>query len=104
VAASLPADPVGFRVHGRYGLLGVVLAAEREDEEPPLLVVRGGMSDALTFYVPEGWVRSVSKETRVLLVDADIGDFVPSLQRDGTVELRTEGSSPGTDVPPAITA
>jgi hypothetical protein len=93
VGAPIPADPVGFRVHGRHGPLGVVLAAEEEDESPPVLVVRGGMSDALTFYVPEDWVRAVSEETRILLVDADIGDFVPSLRRDGTVELRTEGGA-----------
>jgi hypothetical protein len=94
VGAPIPADPVGFRVHGRYGLLGVVLAAGQEEgESPPVLVVRGGMSEALTFYVPEDWVRAVSEETRILLVDADIGDFVPSLRRDGTVELRTEGGS-----------
>jgi hypothetical protein len=80
-------DLDGFRVLGRSGVLGVVAAAEQPERN--LLIVRGGVSGALTYHVPLDHVRTVSPETRTVHLDLDVTDFVPSLRPDGKIELRT---------------
>jgi len=83
-------DIVGFRVFGRHGELGVVVGVRDERAEPDsrVIVVLGGVSDALTYYVPAARVRALSSEHRSVHVDVDLTDFVPHLHEDGTIELR----------------
>jgi hypothetical protein len=82
-------DLVGFEVHGRHGVLGVVVAVT-----PPeagigaQMKVQGGRSDALLYVIPVVRVSAVAHDRRTVLLDADVGDFVPRLQDDGIVELR----------------
>lgn len=81
---------VGFRVHGRNGELGVVVdLTGSEEANSRLIVVRGGVSNALTYYVPVDRVRAKCSKNRTVHVDIDLADFVPHLEEDGTIELRT---------------
>jgi hypothetical protein len=85
---SLLSNLAGYRVIGRHGFLGTVVDVDTvlgDGEES--IVFRGGISDALQFHVPAALVRSVSTRTRTLTLDVDVGDFVPRLGQDGTVEL-----------------
>src|SRR5574337_617565 len=79
---------VGFRAFGRYGELGTVVSTEQLEPGGSVLVVRGGVSEGLTYYVPVALVRTIVPEQRTMLVAADLTDFVPTLGADGTVELR----------------
>jgi hypothetical protein len=82
-------DIVGFRVLGTHGELGVVVdIAATTETDRPLIVVRGGISNALTYYVPSDRVRTFSRRSRMIHVDVDLVDFVPHLDEDGTIELR----------------
>lgn len=80
---------LGFVVRGRHGVLGVVVAVS--PPEPGIgseLSVQGGKSDALLYVIPARRVSAVARERRTIILDADVGDFVPRLRGDGTVELR----------------
>ena len=80
----------GFEVSGRIGSLGIVADLDDVDGFPgmaPELVVIGGRSSLLHFYIPLEHVTSVSKKTRTLSVDVDVVDFTPRVGHDGTVEL-----------------
>jgi len=82
------ANLVGYRVVGRYGLLGFVVEDDRSwDAGEETIAFRGGISEALLFRVPAARVSSISVTNRTVMVDADLGDFAPRLGRDGTVEL-----------------
>ncbi len=80
---------VGFRVDGRHGRLGTVIAADDAtvDGESSELLVRGGASDALTYHVPVSVVGEVSVERRTVTLDLDVVDFTPRLGDDGSVDL-----------------
>jgi hypothetical protein len=93
-AGRVTSAVVGFRVVGRHGPLGVVVALERSAAEP-VLIVRGGASDALRYCVPSRMVRSRSAKRRLLVVEADVTDFVPHLRDDGAVDLLPIGGSDG---------
>jgi len=54
-----------------------------------VIVVRGGVSKGLIYFVPIDRVRRLSQEGRTVLLDMDLTDFVPRLHEDGTVELRS---------------
>lgn len=84
---------VGFDVLARHGSLGVVVDVEHDAgaSDPTALVVRGGVSDLLTYHVPAALVSRISPERRSVFLDVDLADFVPSLNPDGTVELRPRG-------------
>lgn len=86
-------DLIGFQVFGRHGVLGIVVDVGTAPVvgAAAQLTVRGGVSSGLVYVVPEQRISSVVPEERVLLVDADIADFVPILRPDGTVELRFSG-------------
>ena len=85
---SLVSNVAGYSVIGRHGFLGTVVRARAEQGDgEDEIVLRGGISDALLFFVPATLVRSVSDRTRTVDVDVDVGDFVPRLGADGTVEL-----------------
>lgn len=79
---------VGFRALGRHGELGVVVDPETWIDADDGIAIRGGTSAALLYIVPKQHVRSVQPTTRVVRLDVDLADFVPSLLADGTVELR----------------
>lgn len=82
-------DLLGFEVHGRHGVLGVVVGVS--PPEPGVAAemrVLGGRSDALLYVIPVIQVSAVAPERRTVLLDVDVGDFVPTLRDDGTVELR----------------
>jgi hypothetical protein len=80
---------VGFVALGREGELGVVVGEEPNDQGlEETLVVRGGASKALTYFVPPARLRSISREERTVVLDVDLSEFVPRLHEDGTVELR----------------
>jgi hypothetical protein len=82
-------DIVGFRVLGTHGELGTVVdLADTTEPDPQLIVVRGGISNALTYYVPTDRVRTFSRKRRTIEVDVDLVDFVPRLDEDGMIELR----------------
>jgi hypothetical protein len=82
-------DLVGFRALGRQGELGVVVdVADGLERRARELVVRGGVTAALVYFVPETCVRAIASERRTLVCDVDVTDFVPTLHVDGTVELR----------------
>lgn len=89
------ASIVGFEACGRYGALGTVIEVVRGADAHATVVIRGGVSNALLFFVPCARVRSVSARRRTVILDVDLGDFDPSLREDGTVELwaapRVEG-------------
>lgn len=81
---SLLQNLTGYSVIGRHGYLGTVVddAGSRER-----IVFRGGISDALLFYVPMAHVRSISACNRTVTLEVDVGDFAPRPGKDGTVEL-----------------
>jgi hypothetical protein len=82
-------DLVGFEVRGRHGVLGVVV--EVTPPEPGIgaeMKVRGGKSDALLYVVPVVRMSGVARHRRTVFLDADVGDFVPTLRGGGIVELR----------------
>jgi hypothetical protein len=80
---------VGFRALGRQGELGVVVREEPSFEgRSESIVVQGGASQALTYFVPPARLRTVSPERRTVVLDVDLSEFVPRLHDDGTVELR----------------
>lgn len=81
-------DLVGFRAVGRYGELGVVVESQQSLTRGAGIVVRGGVSSALLFLVPEARVHSIEPARRLVRLDVDLADFTPSLLGDGTVELR----------------
>jgi hypothetical protein len=85
---SRGASIVGFEALGRHGALGVVIDVSCEPASPPAVVIRGGVSDALLYYVPWTMITSISPKRRTLALDADLGDFASSLRDDGTIELR----------------
>jgi hypothetical protein len=85
---SRGASIIGFEALGRHGALGVVVDVSCEAADPPAVVVRGGVSDALLYYVPCSMILSVSSRRRTVVLDADLADFASSLRDDGTVVLR----------------
>ena len=88
-------DTLGFQVIGRHGELGLVVGVTRSDagERVTAIVVRGGISSSLTYYVPAVHVRRVSAEAASVFVDLDLTDFVPVLKEDGTIELHAPVAS-----------
>jgi len=87
---GVPKDIVGFRALGRHGDLGVVVEVREETADGShVIVVRGGVSKGLIYFVPIDRVRRLSQEGRTVLLDMDLTDFVPRLHEDGTVELRS---------------
>jgi hypothetical protein len=72
-------------VLGRHGELGTVIAVETTPEID--LVVRGGVSQALTYRLPRRRISHMSVKRRTVTADVDVADFVPSLATDGTVVL-----------------
>lgn len=86
----MPTDLVGYRALGRYGDLGVVVDVQENGGglDDTVVVVRGGISEALTFFVPAARVLALSPDRRTVELDIDLTDFVPNLSSDGTVELR----------------
>jgi hypothetical protein len=83
---------VGCGVFGRRGYLATVATEQGGDDgndgnDGAVILVRGGVSDALVFHLPASRVRSVSPTQRTVTIDADVGDFVPRLGDRGTVEL-----------------
>ena len=74
---------------GRHGELGIVVDVARDEaDRGSAFVVRGGVSDSLTYHVSSAHVRAVSWERRIVLLNVDVTDFHPRLQADGTIELR----------------
>lgn len=61
---------------------------ENAGSDSQVIVVRGGVSDALTYFVPAARVRTLSPEGRTVRLEIDLTEFVPRLRQDGTVELR----------------
>ena len=82
-------DTLGFHAVGRHGELGLVVGVTRSESADRVagIVVRGGVSSSLTYFVPASHVRRVSVETTRVYVDLDLTDFVPVLKADGTIEL-----------------
>lgn len=72
---------------GSHGGLGTVVGIELMTGDVDVLIVRGGMSEALVYYVPSERIVEVSTESSTVLADADVADFVPHLRDDGTVVL-----------------
>lgn len=96
VTRPSPHELVGFEVHGRNGLLGVVEGIARRpaaDGSVDLLVL-GGASSLLRFHVPMWRVVHVSAVDLVLEIEADVVDFAPRPTLDGTIELYLEESAP----------
>lgn len=87
--AARAASFVGFDVRGRVAGLGVVAEPTGVDDLPgaPELLVVGGRSSLLHFFIPLEHVTNVSRGTRTLSVDVDVIDFTPRIADDGTVEL-----------------
>jgi hypothetical protein len=82
-------DLVGYEVRGRHGVLGVVVGVS--PSEPGVgaeMRVLGGKTDLLLYVIPVVQVSAVARERRIVVLDVDVGDFVPTLREDGTVELR----------------
>lgn len=80
---------MGFRALGRHGALGFVVRAPRDPADGPCeIVILGGASQALLFFLPTERVRAVRSDDRTVVFDVDLADFVPSLCEDGSVELR----------------
>ena len=85
---SLASNLAGYSVIGRHGFLGTVVDADAtRGEGEGTIVFTGGVSDALRFHVSTTLVQRISERNRTLTVDVDVGDFVPRLGADGTVEL-----------------
>lgn len=85
----MSSDLVGFQALGRHGELGVVVGvADGGDGHPQEIVIRGGVSSALIYFVPPAHVHAISPERRTVVLDVDLTDFVPTLRADGTIELR----------------
>jgi len=88
-----PEELVGYRALGRHGDLGVVVDSVPSPgcvDEARLLVVRGGVSDRLTYFVSAARALGISPEQKTVCFDLDLTDFVPKLAADGTVELRSD--------------
>jgi hypothetical protein len=80
----------GWTVSGRHGQLGHVVPLENGDwgtDESPLLLVRGGTSQALYFHVPVELVTAVARGRCDIRIDADVSDFTAHLRPDGSVDL-----------------
>jgi hypothetical protein len=77
-------------VLGRFGEIGRVVATEPGDgnSETIGLVVRGGVSEALVYHVPQERLLRVSPERETVYADVDVADFLARLDKGGTVELR----------------
>lgn len=87
--SALSRNIVGYRALGHHGELGVVVELRDEPEfDSRLIVVRGGVSNGLTYFVPAARVRSLSARDRTVCLDIDFPEFTPRLHEDGTVELR----------------
>lgn len=81
-------DIVGLRARNRHGDLGVVVEIRKEDGvDDQVIVVRGGVSDAVTYFVPVSRLGAMSTLTTVW-VDIELAEFLPQLHVDGTVEMR----------------
>jgi hypothetical protein len=80
---------VGYSVIGRHGFLGTVVGNDTAPGHPAeeTIVFRGGISDSLLFHLPTTRLRSISPSRRIVTVEVDVGDFVPSPGEGGTVEL-----------------
>lgn len=86
---ALSRDLVGFRALGRHGELGVVVEVTEDPRaDAQVIVVRGGVSDALTYFVPAARVHALSCKSQTVHLDIDLTEFTPHLHEDGTVELR----------------
>ena len=84
----------GFEVRGRIARLGFVAAPDGGDSVPGVveeLLVIGGRSSLLHFYIPLDHVISVSTTARTVVVDVDVIDFTPRVGDDGRVELHLIG-------------
>ncbi len=82
----------GYSVIGTHGFLGTVVEVDTlVADGKEIIVFRGGVSDALEYHVPADQVQSISALDRTLIVDVDVGDFVPRLGTDGTIELHLLG-------------
>ena len=80
---------VGYRALGHHGELGVVVDIRDEPNvDTDVIVVRGGVSNALTYLVPAARVRALSCRDRTVSLEIDFPEFIPRLHDDGTVELR----------------
>ena len=89
-----PAAFAGFEVRGRIARLGFVAPPESSESVPGVaeeLLVIGGRSSLLHFYIPLDHVISVSRKARTMVVDVDVVDFTPRVGDDGTVELHLVG-------------
>lgn len=87
-------DTLGFQAVGRHGELGLVVDVMRSESGKDVagIVVRGGVSSSLTYFVPASHVRLVSAETTRVFVDLDLTDFVPVLKGDGRIELHARAT------------
>ena len=96
-------DLVGFRAFGRHGELGVVVDVKGDSAaDSQIIVVRGGVSDGLMYFVPDARIRSLSLEHRTVRLDIDLTEFVPRLHRDGTIELRGSALKGAADCPAGV--
>lgn len=87
--SAVSRDVVGYRALSRHGELGVVVdVTEDTNVDSQIIVVRGGVSDALTYFVPAARVRALSPKSRTVRLEVDLTEFFPRLRKDGTVELR----------------
>ena len=86
---AITRDLVGYRVLGRHGELGTVVQAQGigGSVDSPTLVVRGGSTERLIFYLPLGRVASIFPRRRTVISEVDVTDFAARLNADGTVEL-----------------
>ncbi len=84
---------VGYQVRGTIASLGVVAPLDHAESVPGAteLLVIGGRSSLLHFYIPLEHVTSVSAKARTVVVDVDVVDFTPRVGDDGTVELHIPG-------------
>ena len=87
-----PSVLFGFEVIARYGHLGFVVDPRNEghDADPDHVLVRGGLSGALYYQLPVSYITRISPTRLVIEVAVDVGDFVPQLCADGTVDLMPE--------------
>ncbi len=85
---------VGFEVRGTIASLGFVAPLDHPEGVSGAaveLLVIGGRSSLLHFYIPLEHVTSVSPKARTVVVDVDVVDFTPRVGEDGTVELHISG-------------